>query len=208
MIFGRYRDMVASQISLDKLYSVSYKDVEILLNQAVSQSIDSLTLFSHPLLQDQNRFAIVFDERLLGKINNNFDFHALFNISILSVDGSTVKMKFFVIGQSKVIVGYNRNAKIRHPDYNFATGLYDYKELFIMDAKKGPEGSPGLFNIKGISDPNEPPQWMKGPLNADIHSMIITSDTDGRKQILIQYDLFGIKHKHLRPIPIEKLYRG
>jgi hypothetical protein len=77
-----------------------------------------------------------------------------------------------------------------------------------MDAKKDSKGNPGLFNIKGVSNPNEKPQWMKGPLNVDIHSLIITSDPGGQRQILIQYDLFGIKHKLLNPIPIEKLYDG
>jgi hypothetical protein len=56
-----------------------------------------------------------------------------------------------------------------------------------------------------LSHPNEEPQWMKGPLNVDILSLIITSDPKGQKKILIQYDLFGIKHKLIDPIPIEKL---
>ena len=110
-----------------------------------------------------------------------------------------------VIGQGKLIVGYNSNSKIKHPDYNFATGRYDYRELFTMDARKDSKGNLGLFNIKGLSNPNAKLQWMKGPLNVDIQSLTITSDSEGRKKILIQYDLFGIKHKIIDPIPIEKL---
>jgi hypothetical protein len=209
IIFGRYKEIIAREISLDKLYFVSYKEVENLLDRAVGESIDSLTLFTHPLLQDQKRFAIVFNEGLLTKINDNFDFHALFNISIPAIDGgSDIKMKFFIVGQGKIIVGYNRNAEIKHPDYDFATGNYDYKQLFTMDAKKDSRGNRGLFNIKGRSNPYEEPQWMKGPLNAGIHSLIITLDPAGRRQILIQYDLFGMKDRLLKPIPIEKLYHG
>lgn len=209
IIFGRYGNIIANEIDLNKLYFVSYNDLEYLLNQAVSESIDSLTLFSHPLLQDQKHFAIVFNEGLLTTINNNFDFHALFNISIPSLDdGPAVKMKFFVVGQGKIVIGYNRNAKIKHPDYGFATGNYDYKELFIMDAKIDSRGTPGVVNIKGISNPNEKPQWMKGPLNSDIHSMIITAGPTGRRQIITEYDLLGIRQKVLRPIMIEKLYNA
>jgi len=150
--------------------------------------------------------GIVFNEGLLQQISNNFNFHGLFNISVPSLDdGSAVKMKFLIIGQGKFIVGYNRNAKIKHPDYDFVTGHYGYRELFIMDAKKDSNGNPGLFNIKGLSNPNEKPQWMKGPLKIDIHSMIMTSDPGGRRQILIEYDLLGTKHKLINPIPIEKL---
>jgi hypothetical protein len=208
-ILGKYRGVIAREINLDKLYFVSYKDVEKLLDQAVIESIDSLTLFTHPLLQDQKRFAILFNEDLLNKINHNFDLHALFNISIPAIDGGPdVKMKFFILGQGKIIVCYNRNAEIRHPDYAFATGNYDYKELFTMDFKKDLRGNRGLFNIMGRSSPHEKPQYMEGPLNASIHLLIITSDPAGRPQILIQYSLFGNKQKLLKPIPIEKLYNG
>ena len=204
--FGRYGDTIAGEISLDKLYFASYKEVEKLLNQAANESIDSLTLFTHPILQEPMGFAIVFDEALLQRINENFDFHGLFNVVAPCVsECSTVSMKFFITGQGKFIVGYNRNAKIKHPDYHFATGNYGYKELFIMDAKKDSNGNPGLFNIKGVSNPNEKMRWMKGPLNVDIHSMIMTSEPDGRQQILIEYSLFGKHHKLIDPIPIEKL---
>jgi hypothetical protein len=67
-------------------------------------------------------------------------------------------MKFLVIGQKKLIVGYNSNAKIKHPDYDFATGKYDYRELFTMDAGQDSKGNLGLFNIKGLSHPNGKPQ--------------------------------------------------
>ena len=177
-----------------------------MLDEAANASIDSLTLFTLPPLQDQRSFAIVFNEELLEEVHRNYNFHALFNISAQSLeDGSDVKMKFLVIGQRKLIIGYNRNAKIKNPDYDFATGKYDYKELFTMDARKDSNGALGLYNIKGLSHPNEKPQWMKGPLNVDIQSLIITSDPKGPKKILIQYDLFGIKDKLIDPIPIEKL---
>lgn len=205
-IFGKYNTIISRELDYDKLFFISYEEVEDLLDKAANESIDSLTLFTLPLLQDQRSFAIVFNEELLEEVHRNYNFHALFNISAQSLeDGSVVKMKFLVIGQRKLIVGYNRNAKIKHPDYDFATGKYDYKELFTMDTRKDSNGALGLYNIKGLSHPNEKPQWMKGPLNVDIQSLIITSDPKGQKKILIQYDLFGIKHKLIDPIPIEKL---
>jgi hypothetical protein len=207
-IFGRYEGIIAKEISLDKLYFVTYKDVEKLLNQAVCESIDSLTLFTHPLLQDQTRFAIIFNKELLAKIHKNFDFHALFNISMPSTDGGpNVKMKFLILGQDKIIVSYNRNATIKHPDYDFATGNYDYKKLFVMDVKKDSRGNRGIFNIKGRANPHEKSHWMRGPLNASIHSLIMSPDQASRPQILIEYELFYKKHKLIKPIPIEKFYK-
>ena len=205
-IFGKYSTIIAREVDFKRLYFVSYEEVEDLLDQAVNESIDSLTLFTFPPLQNPKSFAIVLNEAILEQIHKNFNFHALFNISVPSVqDGLAVKMKFLVIGQGRLIVGYNRNAKIKHSDYDFATGKYDYREFFTMDAGKDLKGNPGLFNIKGFSSPSEKPQWMKGPLNVDIQSLILTSDPSGRKQILILYDLFGIKQKFIDPISIEKL---
>ena len=205
-IFGKYNTFISRELDFKKLYFVSYEAVEDLLDRAVNESIDSLTLFTLPRLQDQKNFAIVFSEKLLARIQTKYDFHALFNISAPSLDdGAVVKMKFLAIGRGKLIVGYSRNVKIKHPDYNFATGKYDYRELFIMDAQKDSEGNRGLFNIKGLSHPDGKLQWMKGPLNVDLQSLIIRPDPKGQKKILIRYYLFGIKEKLIDPIPIEKL---
>ena len=204
-IFGKYRTAIANQLDLQKLYFASYHEVEELLEIAVAESIDSLTLFTLPLLQNQNGVAIIFKQELLRRVNKKFNFHGLFNISTPSTDdGSAVEMKFLVIGQGKFIVGYERNAKIKHSDYGFATGKYDYRELFLMDAETDSKGNPGLVNIKALSEPDGKLEWMKGPLNVDIRSMILTPIPGGQSQILIQYDLFGIQQKFIDPIPIEK----
>ena len=205
-VLGNYNTIIANRIDLQRAYFVPYREVAMLLDQAVIESIDSLTLFTHPLLQDKNGSAIIFSEVLLARINQTFDFHGLFNITAVGAgNGSMVRMKFLVAGQGKFIVGYDRNEKIKHPDYNFATGNYDYNELFIMDAKRDSSGNPGLFNIKALSNPAGRPRWMKGPLNVDIKSLTMTTDATGRRQILIQYNLFGSKYKIIDPIPIEKL---
>ena len=95
-IFGEYNTIIERELDFKKLYFVSYEEVEDLLDQAVNESIDSLTLFTLPLLQNQKNFAIVFNEELLEQVHKNFNFHTLFNISVLSVeDGSVVKMKFW-----------------------------------------------------------------------------------------------------------------
>jgi len=203
--FGKYRTIIAHELDFQKLYLTSYYEVEDLLETAVAESIDSLTLFTLPPLQEQQGAAIIFNQELLRQVNKNFNFHGLFNILVPSAeDGSAVKMKFLVIGQGKFIVGYDRNAKIKHSDYGFATGKYDYRELFIMDANTDSKGNPGLVNIKAFSKPDGKIEWMKGPLNVDIHSMILTPTAGGRHQILIQYDFFGIQQKFIDPIPIEK----
>ena len=207
-IFGKYRTIIAREIDFQKLYFASYHAVESLLERAVAESIDSLTLFTLPPLQETPGVAIIFSQELLRQVNINFNFHGLFNISVPAAeDGSAVKMKFLVTGQGKFIVGYDRNAKIKHLDYGFATGKYDYRELFIMDAKTDSKGNPGLVNIKALSSPDGTLEWMKGPLNVDIHSMILTQTGDSQRQILIQYDLFGIKQKFIDPIPIERRQR-
>ena len=208
-VFGKYRTVIAAEVDYEKLYVVSYTEVADLLSQAAKESIDALTLFTLPILQKQNGVAIVFDEELLRRVNKNFNFHGLFSISIPAEEiDATVKMKFLIIGQGKFIVGYDRNAKIKHPDYGFATGYYDYRELFIMHAGKDSQGNPGLFNIKSLSAPDGKRQSMKGPLNVDVRSLTLIAAADRQRKILIHYELFGIKQKIIDPIPIEKLSNG
>ena len=196
--FGKYRTTIAHELDFQKLYFISYPEVEDLLETAVAESIDSLTLFTLPPLQQQQGAAIIFSQELLRQVNKKFNFHGLFNISIPSAeDGTEVKMKFLVIGQGKFIVGYDRNTKIKHSDYDFATGKYDYRELFVMDAKTDSNGNPGLYNIKALSEPDGKLEWMKGPLNVDIHSMSLTPDSGGKSMILIQYDLSQLSQRLL-----------
>jgi hypothetical protein len=103
-IFGKYRGVVADHLDLGKLYFAPYHEVEDLLNTAVAESIDALTLFTLPQLQKRNDIALIFDQELLARVNREFDFHGLFNISIPAAeDGAAVKMKFLVIGQGKFI---------------------------------------------------------------------------------------------------------
>jgi hypothetical protein len=127
------------------------KEVEDLLNQAVKESIDSLTLFTLPLLQDQKDFAIVFNQELLQRINKNFNFHGLFNISIPSVeDGSAVMMKFFVIGQGKFIAGYDRNAKIKQKIIDPIPIEKLYNESEMKDTGEDKARKHPMANCSGI----------------------------------------------------------
>ena len=205
-VFDKYASIIEGELDRQRLYYGSYKEVADLLDVAARESIDALTLFTLPPLLDPNGTAIIFDEKLLEQVGSYFDFHGLFNIITPPLEGGpAVKMKFLVTGQGKFIVGYNRNAKIKHADYNFATGKYDYKELFMMESGKDSQGNPGLFNIKGMTEPNGKWERMKGPFNVDIHSLALVADGNGRSRIRILYDLFGIKQKTIDPIPIERL---
>jgi len=204
-VFGEYEATISKHIDTDKLHVVSFEAVEALLNHAVEESLDSLTLFTLAPLQDQHRFALVLDQQLLEQVNRYFDFHGLFSIALPSIDeGTMVKMKFLVIGQGKFIAGYTANATIKNPDYGFATGKYDYNELFIMDAGHDREGNPGFFNIKGLSAPGATSAWMKGPLDVNIHSMTLIPKPPNGPDICVQYEMWGLKRKTIDSIPIER----
>jgi hypothetical protein len=49
-VFGKYSTIIAREVDFKRLYFVSYEEVEDLLDQAVNESIDSLTLFTLPPL--------------------------------------------------------------------------------------------------------------------------------------------------------------
>jgi hypothetical protein len=205
-IFKEYESAVARELDMDMLFFTSYKELIDLLDLAAKESIDVLTLFTLPLLQQKTNKAIVLDKEILTQLNNHYNLHGLFLISKESADDdSYVQMNFLVTGQGKLIIGYDRNTVIEHPDYHFATGRYDYQEFFVMDATTDNYGNCGIFNIKGLSSPTANYNWLKGPLNVNIRSLSLISGSKNKKNILVQYDLLGSRNKIVTRIPIKKL---
>ncbi len=205
-IFKKYKPVIARELDMERLYFTSYQELKNLLDLAVKESIDVLTLFTLPVLQNKKNKALVLDKKILLKLNDHYNLHGLFLILTHSADdASDVQMDFLVTGQGKLIVGYDKNITIEHPDYFFATGKYDYQRIFVMDAKADDKGNRGLFNIKGLSSPTGKFRWMKGPLNVDIKSLSLISEFENKKKVLVQYDLLGARKKVITRIPIEKL---
>lgn len=207
-IFKEYEVAIAKELDMERLFFTTYQELIDLLDLAVKESIDVLTLFTLPVLQQKTNKAIVMDKDILIQLNNHYNLHGLFLISKYSADDdSKVQMNFLVTGQGKLIVGYDKNTIIQHPDYFFATGRYDYQKLFVMDAKTDDNGNYGIFNIKGLANPTANYNWMKGPLNVNIRSLSLTPVFENKRNILVQYDLLGTHNKIITRIPIEKLDR-
>lgn len=207
-IFKEYEPAIAKEVDMARLYFTTYQGLIDLLDLAVKESIDVLTLFTLPVLQEQANKAIVLDKDILIQLNKHYNLHGLFLISKHSADDdSKVQMNFLVTGQGKLIIGYDKNAVIKHPDYFFATGRYDYQKLFVMDAKTDDNGNCGIFNIKGLASPTGNYNWMKGPLNVNIRSLSLVPGPENRKNILVQYDLLGSRNKIVGRIPIERLQK-
>lgn len=205
-IFKEYRRTLARELDTERLYVSSYRELESLLDAAVKESIDVLTFFTLPVLRQKSGKAVVIDREILLRLERHYDLHSLFLISAPSADdGSRVHMNFLVTGQGKLIIGYDSNTTIRHPEYSFATGRYGYRELFVMEARTDDRGNDGLFHIKGISSPAEDFEWMKGPLNVNIQSLSLTPGPENQKMILVRYELLGTSTKVIRRIPIEKV---
>ena len=207
-IFKDYESVIARELDMERLFFTTYQELVNLLDLAVKESVDVLTLFTLPVLQQKINNAIVLDKEILIQLNKHYNLHGLFLISKHSADDdSNVQMNFLVTGQGKLIIGYDKNTIIKHPDYYFATGRYDYQELFVMDAKTDDDGNYGIFNIKGLSSPTANFHWMKGPLNVNIRSLSLTPEFENKRNILVQYDLLGTHNKIITRIPIEKLDR-
>lgn len=207
-IFKKYRPVVAKELDMENLYVTTYQELKNLLDSAANESIDVLTLFTLPVLQEKKNKAIVLDRDMLSRLNIHYNLHGIFLISTPSAeDDSAVQMSFLITGQGKLIVGYDRNTIIWHPEYSFATGKYKYQELFLMDAKTDDKGNYGLFNIKGLSNPSDGFQQMRGPLNSKIRSLSLLPDFGNEKKILVYYEFIGTGKKIVARIPIEKLYK-
>ena len=208
-IFKDYNSVIARELDMTNLYTTGYPALEALLESAVRGSIDVLSLFTHPFLQQKNNKAIVLDKTILLKLNQQFNLHGLFLITTKSAnDDSQIQMDFLVAGQAKFMVGYDKNTAIIHPDYHFATGRYDFDRFFLMDIGIDKNGEKGLFNIKGLSTPAGSFKNMMGPLNAGIKSLSLLSKDRYEKKILIKYELFGVQKKTIPCMVIEKIFRS
>ncbi len=207
--FKDYKPILAKEIDIANLYSSTPQDLDTLLDTAQKESIDVLTLFTLPAIQKNKGKAIALDEKTLLDLNIRYDLHGLFLIATDSAnDDSKVKMNFLIVGQGKLIIGYNRNTTIAHPEYDVATGIYEYQRLFLMDAKTDEQGNCGLFNIRGLSSPSEPFRQMKGPLNSKIQSLSIPLDLRKEKKLLVRYRFLADSEKVVDCIPIEKIAGG
>ena len=208
-IFMDYSPVIAKELDITNLYTTSYPALETLLEYTVLESIDALSLFTHPRLQQKNNKTIVLDKAVLLKLSRQFNLHGLFLITTKSADDDTqIQMDFMVAGQGKFIVGYDKNKTIIHPDYHFATGRYDYYRFFLMDIGTDGNGERGMFDIKGLTTPSGSFKNMMGPLNAAIKSLSLISREGDEKRILIKYKIFGIQEKIIPRMVIEKVFRN
>ena len=64
-IFKEYKSAVAKELDMERLYFTTYQELIDLLDLAVKESIDVLTLFTLPVLQQQTNKAIVLDKDIL-----------------------------------------------------------------------------------------------------------------------------------------------
>jgi hypothetical protein len=208
-IFMDYSPVIAKELDITNLYTTSYPTLETLLEYAVLESIDALSLFTHPRLQQKNNKAIVLNKAVLLKLSRQFNLHGLFLITTKSADDDTqIQMDFLVAGQGKFIVGYDKNTTIIHPDYHFATGRYDYYRFFLMDIGTDGNGERGMFDIKGLTTPSGSFKNMMGPLNATIKSLSLISREGDEKKILIRYEMFGTQEKIIPRMVIEKIFKN
>ena len=200
--FNEYYPVISKEIDTKTLYRARLSGIKMLLDTAVSESIDVLTLFTYPAVHLDK--TLVIKKETLLQIHRQYNLHALFLLSCPSANkDSLVIMDFLVVGQGKLIIGYDKNARIKHPEYDFVTGLYDYQKLFIMEAGLDEQGNVGLFGIKGLSAINEEFEPMSGPLNASIHALLLMSGQGGEKNIIVRYQLFGMGKKVIERMPIE-----
>lgn len=201
-IFNDYYPIIYREINTENLYVAYPEQIYGLLDKAVSESVDVLTLFTHPAVHREK--ALLIRKKTLHLIDHYYDLHAIFLLSCPSISEDTmIRMNFLVVGQGKLIIGYDKNTRIKHPDYPFATGRYDYQKFFMMDAGTDDQGNIGLFDIRGLSNSNDRFEPMKGPLNAAVKSLSLIFDSMGNKEILVKYKMFGIGRKVVEPIPIE-----
>ncbi len=80
-IFKKYDSIVAKEVNIENLYSTNSQELKRLLDRAVYESVDVLSLFTLPVLLKKENRALVLDREVLKRINRTYNLHALFLIS-------------------------------------------------------------------------------------------------------------------------------
>lgn len=203
-LLGDADEAMSALLDADRLARCDYAQLQGLLLAAARDSVDVLTLFTLPRMRDKGNLALLLDREQLARLDAEYELHSLFLLSQVSAKGdSTIHMVFLVAGQGKLVIGYDANLTIRHPDYGFSTGKYDYRRLVAMDARLDERGRPGLHDIVCRSEPGEDFTSLRGPMNVAIRSLVLGTGASGERSTIVSYEWFGEQSKISPCPPIE-----
>ncbi len=203
-VVGNYADAIESAegVSLDHLRVPEFSDVEPVIGKAISLHWGALEFFTDPSFANVDGCMLLFDRALLQHIDGEFNLHGLWMINP-GAEAHGLHMQYLLLGNGKMIIGYNGRLQLKVPDYNIKTGRYNYEPFTAMKIVNH-QGRRGLDDIHVRTSPASAPTPFIGPLNSEIRTMELRR-RDGETQIVVSYKKWFLSDKEIiASIPIER----
>lgn len=196
---GAWKDTVLTYIPTEDLKVASYEDIRPLFEAAANVKMGSMVFFTDAAWRRAHD-AVLLTQPVLDQIVRDYNIRPFFLTSAQDSDGLTVRIEWLILGNSQLLVGYNRGGTVYNPDYAFATGNYEYMKFHRLRIGVDDHGHQGFFDIKGANQVGAALTWMIGPMNADVKSAVVV-----RGQLRCSYTKFLVDSTRMVPLlPIEK----
>lgn len=196
---GAWRSTVEGYIPAADLKVASYEDIRPLFDAAADAKLGSMVFFTDPAWRRAHD-AVLLSQDVLDQIVRDYDIHPFFLTKVQDSDDLTVRVQWLILGNSQLLVGYDRAGTVYNPDYAFATGNYEYMKFHRLRIGVDDHGHQGFFDIKGANRVGDALSWMVGPMNADVKSAVVV-----RGQLRCSYTKFLVDGTRMVALlPIEK----
>lgn len=167
-----------------RIHKADFDHIDPVLEHAVGSKMGILELFTTGELADAKAPALLLDQNLLERIDAKYD---LFSVWMLSVKptgakAGTLKMRYMIVGQGILIVGYPHAAPVEIIDDGKSLE-YQYEPVISAKIVNTP-GTRGLFGVKTLASPKEEFGDFKGPMGVSIRAYEIKGST-----IRVEYHL-------------------
>lgn len=185
-------------VSLNKIRAANFGDMEPLLARAARLDWGVLEVFTQKEFANPDGCILFLDQQTLAEIHKKYNLHGVWQIEATLADATnrTMNMRYMIVGQGRLIIGYPQAATVEISDGDAVTGKYNYPPYLSARIENSPQAQ-GLFEIRTLKEPGAEFEPFVGPYGVEIRALQL----DGR-DILVKYT-WGIDQKRrARNVPI------
>lgn len=164
------------------------------LQRAATLGKGPLDVFTDAQFAAGGPCVLFLDESALAAVDRQFDLHGLWMVRAPVVgEGDTpLSMRYMLIGDGRLVVGYPRQATVRVADYAIFTGRYDYQPYMALDIVSNAQQRM-LAGLRTLGDPSGIFGAFVGPLGAQIQALELAGD-----EVVVRYRAWGNIEQQMR----------
>ena len=185
-------------LTLSAIRQVDEAGMSKLLLSAARSGWGMLETFTQKELSDAHGCALWLDQATLAQINRKFNLHALWQI-VARLSGNsteTISMRYMIVGQGRLIIGYPRAAEIEINDGDAISGRYNYAP-YISARIEHADTSRGLFGIRTLTVAGKGFEPFIGPYGVAVTALKLEG-----QHILVKYTLGFEQERLTKNLPI------